>query len=116
MSKKTKIESLPIDETTRVLIQTTAIEAKHKGEGDELVGLEEELDLRLGQAIDRLRPAAAAVFESLRKLNSPKQIELEFGIGVSGSLGAFIASSEAEVNFKVKLLWENPAAGPSDAG
>ncbi len=63
-----------------------------------------------------MRPAAAAVFESLRKLNSPKQIALEFGIGVSGSLGAFIALSEAEVNFKVKLVWENPAADSSDAG
>ena len=56
-----------------------------------------------------MRPAADAVFESLRELNSPKQIELEFGIGVSGTFDAFIASTEANVSFKVKLTWENPS-------
>ncbi len=54
-----------------------------------------------------MRPAAAAVFDSLRELNNPKQIELEFGIGISGSFGAFIASTKADVSFKVKLTWEN---------
>jgi len=52
-----------------------------------------------------VRPAAEAVFDSLRELESPRQIELEFGIGISGSFGAFIASTQADVGFKVKLIW-----------
>jgi hypothetical protein len=109
MGQKIKVKPFAIDDRTRVLIQTSEIDAADvtSATGDELVGIEEELDLRLRQAVDRVRPAAAAVFDALRELNSPKQIELEFGIGVSGSLGAFIASTEADVSFKVKLTWEN---------
>jgi len=44
MSKKTKVESFPIDEDTRVLIQTTEIEAKHQGEASRDTHLARELD------------------------------------------------------------------------
>jgi hypothetical protein len=110
MGQKISVKPYAIDDNTNVLIQTTEIDAPEPSTdtgGDEFVGIEEELDLRLRQAIDRVRPAAAAVFDSLRELNSPKQIALEFGIGISGSFGAFIASTEANVSFKVKLTWEN---------
>jgi len=112
MGQKINVKPYAIDDNVSVLIQTTEIDAPvsstDKG-GDEFVGIEEELDLRLHQAVDRVRPAAAAVLDSLRELNSPKRIELEFGIGVSGSFGAFIASTKADVSFKVKLTWEKPS-------
>jgi len=110
MGQKISVKPYAIDDNTRILIQTSEIDAPDvslASGGDEFVGIEDELDMRLRQAIDRVRPAAAAVFDSLRELDSPKQIELEFGIGVSGSFGAFIASTEADVSFKVKLTWEN---------
>jgi hypothetical protein len=96
-----------IDADTRVLIQTSDVQA---ADGDELVGLTDDLERRLRDAIDAVRPAAAAVLESLKELNSPRQAEIEFGIGLTGGLDAFIASSTADVSFKVKLVWENPAS------
>jgi hypothetical protein len=102
-----------IDDDTKVLIQTSEVNSPGlvpEG-GDELVGIGDQLDRRLRDAVDRVRPAAAAVLDSLKELNSPRQVELEFGIGVTGSMDAFIASSEANVSFKVTLTWENPAKG-----
>lgn len=107
MENKIKVQAVAIDDHSTVLIQTTEIDAPDAGGGDEYVGIDDQLDKRLRKAIDRVRPAADAVFDSLRELNSPKQIELEFGIGISGSFDAFIASSEANLSFKVKLTWEN---------
>lgn len=110
MGQKINVKPFRIDDKTQVFIQTTEIAAPDLGSatgGDEFVGIEDELDLRLRQAIDRVRPAAEVVFDSLRELESPQQIELEFGIGISGSFGAFIASTKADVSFKVKLIWEN---------
>ena len=107
MGKKITVQPIAIDDHTSILIQTTDIDTPHAEGGDEYVGIDDELDKRLRQAIDHVRPAADAVFESLHELNNPKQIELEFGIGISGSLDAFIASTKAEVSFKVKLTWEN---------
>lgn len=63
---------------------------------------------RFETAIARIRPAASAVFETLREFNTPKNIEMEFGIKFSGKIGAFIASADSDATFRVKLVWENP--------
>jgi hypothetical protein len=102
----------PIDDDTQVLIQTSDVDGPGLAAGgDERVGIQEALDRRLRDAVDRVRPAAAAVLASLEELNSPKEIQLEFSIGFTGGMDAFIASSEANVGFKVTLTWENPAKG-----
>lgn len=114
-------EALPlavfqIDDNTRVLIQTTPVvvppgqsTTTATGDGDQPAGISDELKRRLRDTLDVIRPAAGAVLESLQDLNNPRRVELEFGIGVSGEMDAFIASSQADVSFKVKLTWENPA-------
>lgn len=107
MSNTIKVQPIAIDDHTSILIQTTAIDIPNAAGGDEYVGIDDALDKRLRKAIDRVRPAADAVFASLHEINNPKQIELEFGIGISGELDAFIASTKAEVSFKVKLTWDN---------
>jgi len=58
----------------------------------------------------RIRPAAQAVLDALKEMNTPKEIELEFGLKFSATAGVIIANANSEVNFKVRVLWENAGA------
>ena len=55
-------------------------------------------------ALAHVLPAAQAIVEHLKGL-SPHQIEVEFGIKLSGEAGALIAKTGAEGHFQVKLAW-----------
>ena len=65
-------------------------------------------DSRFEEAIGRIRPAAQALLDSLRELNTPEEIGLEFGLKFNTQLGAIIASANAEATFKVTIKWKNP--------
>lgn len=67
-----------------------------------------EDDRRFEQALARIRPAAQAVLDSLRELNMPEEIGLEFGVKFSASAGVVFASADSEATFKVSLKWKNP--------
>jgi len=63
-------------------------------------------------AIDRIKPAAAAIVTKLAELkDSPDQISVEFGFNLNAKLGAVIASANVAANFKVALLWKRESAG-----
>jgi hypothetical protein len=57
-------------------------------------------------ALERLKPAAAAIISQLRGVSDPpEQIGVEFGVKLSAGAGAVIASAGAEANYKVTLTW-----------
>ncbi len=59
-------------------------------------------------ALEKVRPAAEALMSQLQGMSrTPDKIEVEFGIKLNADAGAFIASTGAEANFKVTLMWEN---------
>lgn len=58
----------------------------------------------LQQALDRVRPVAAALVATLREL-SPKETKVEFGIKLTGEAGALIAKTGAEGHFTVTLTF-----------
>jgi hypothetical protein len=63
-------------------------------------------------AFARVKPAAAALVADLRSVaDPPDQIEVTFGIRLSGEVGAVIAKTAAEANFSVSLRWSRPKAG-----
>lgn len=62
------------------------------------------------QVAARIRPAAQLVLDALRELNSPKEIQIEFGLKFSAKAGVIVASTDSEVNFKVSVKWVNPDA------
>jgi hypothetical protein len=82
---------------------------------DEETGLERaarpgEIAEKAGQtfesALDRIKPAAEAILQRLSGLaKSPDEIQVEFGVKLSGKLGAVIASVDAEATYKVTLKW-----------
>jgi len=75
------------------------------GRGD---GKSEQVDQRFEDAVARIRPAAQVLLDSLKDLNSPEEIGLEFGIKFSASAGAIFASVDSEAAFKVSIKWKNP--------
>lgn len=70
---------------------------------------EEKTAGKFQEAINQVRPAAEAVLNSLREMNTPDEIGMEFGIKFSAKLGAAIlASANGETTFKVSMKWSNP--------
>jgi Trypsin-co-occurring domain 1 len=71
-----------------------------------------------GKLGDRLRNIAAAadqVSKEMRGRLEPDEIELEFGVKVSGEVGWwFIARASGEASINVTLTWRKPADGPAD--
>lgn len=62
------------------------------------------------QAVNQVKPAAKAVLNAFKEMNTPDEINLEFGMKFSASAGAIIASVDSEATFKVNLTWKKPAA------
>lgn len=69
---------------------------------------------RFSEALKKIKPAAELLMSQFRSLSvQPDEIELEFGIKFSGSLGAIIASTQTDANFNVTMKWKNREAGAS---
>ena len=69
-----------------------------------------EVAVRAGETVEsafgRIQPAASAIVERLRAAaDGPQAIEIEFGIKLSAELGAIVAHTAADANFKVTLRW-----------
>ena len=59
------------------------------------------------QAVDRVRPMAAAVIEKLRQTsNNLAEVEVEFGLKFGVESGVIVAKGSAEGNFRVTLTWK----------
>ena len=61
--------------------------------------------------VQRLQPAAAAVLDAARSgPQTPSEVTVEFGIEMSADLGAVIASTAVQANFKVTITWQRDRA------
>ena len=66
----------------------------------------EQAKQTLEEALDKIKPAAQTIIAKLRELHdAPDEIAVEFGVKLSASAGAFIASAGVEANYKVALKW-----------
>ena len=87
-----EVDSMPGDETYR---------------GDRTSRGIEKAENSFKDAIKRIKPAAEAILESFREMNTPDEIGLEFGIKFNAKAGAVFASVDSEATFKVSLKWSN---------
>jgi hypothetical protein len=70
--------------------------------GDTIVKAKETLE----DALDKVLPVTRSVVEKLRSIeNRPDEIEISFGVKLSTTAGAVIASATAEANFDVTMRW-----------
>ena len=58
------------------------------------------------QAIDRVTPAYKVLLSRLRDAaDSPDEVEIEFGVKLNTEVGAIIARTGGEANFRVLVRW-----------
>ncbi len=66
------------------------------------------------EAIARIKPMANQLVGALKDLaESPKSVEVRFGLKLSAAAGIIVAKAATEANFEVKLTWER-SAPPND--
>jgi len=71
----------------------------------------------LDEAIARVKPAAQTLVAAMTDLpRQPDELTVTFGIQLSGSMGAIIASTAATANIAITLTWRAPQAVPVEGG
>jgi NTP-dependent ternary system trypsin peptidase co-occuring protein len=64
-------------------------------------------------ALSKIKPMAGAIFVALNDLaQCPEQIQVEFGVKITASAGAVLASAGVEGNYRVTLTWSSPGRQP----
>jgi hypothetical protein len=71
---------------------------------------------KLGDRLSHIAAAADQVSKGLRERLAPEEIELEFGVKISGEVGWwFFAKASGEASINVTLTWKKPAEVSSSA-
>lgn len=73
------------------------------GRADQVVA---EAGKTLEAAVREIVPSAQALLDQLKAVETPKTIEISFGLKISVEAGAIIAKTAGEANFGIKLTWE----------
>ena len=89
------------------------VEVEETGGGMERVGRGGDRDVestgrRFADALAGIRPAAQTVLDTFRELNTPDEINLEFGMTFDAKAGAIFTSVGTAASLKVSLKWKNP--------
>jgi hypothetical protein len=68
--------------------------------------LPEKATMSFQEAIDKVKPGAEAIIKKLRGLSDPpNEMEVSFGLKLTATAGAVIASAGIEANYTVTLKW-----------
>ncbi|MDQ7091546.1 MAG: CU044_2847 family protein [Methylococcales bacterium] len=59
-------------------------------------------------AIKSIAPIGKSLISSLKDINTPDEISLEFAISFNGKAGVVFSSVESKASFKVNIKWKNP--------
>ncbi len=64
--------------------------------------------LTFEDAFDKIKPAAGSLIEKIRSLSdAPDEVEVEFGLKLDAEVGAIIATTGLEANYKITLRWKH---------
>ena len=65
-----------------------------------------EANMMFEDAINKVKPMATAIIESMRSITDPgPEVEISFGLKLTATAGAVVASAGAEVNYALTLRW-----------
>jgi hypothetical protein len=69
--------------------------------------------IRTAQAsLTQVRSLATAALHQLKDIESPDEVELEFGIRLTVTAGAVLASSSVDGHIQVRLTWKRETPEP----
>ena len=103
-----RLIEFPLDDGTSVVVEVDepeaeggVVKAARPGE------VAERATQTFEAALEKIRPAAAAIIAKLRDLGDPPdEIGVEFGIKLTAKAGAVLASAGVEANYQVTLTWK----------
>jgi hypothetical protein len=102
-----RLVEFPLEEGGSVVVEVDATSADQLIPASLPGDVAAKVALTFESALDKIRPAVGAIISKLRGLvDAPDEVAVEFGIKLSGSAGAILASADAEANFKVNLTWK----------
>jgi len=89
------------------LPQGVQLASNHGGDDDEQVV---KSNKRFEEVAKGIAPVANTILQSLKEINTPKEIQLEFGVKLDFASNVLVAKASTEANFKIMLKWENKDA------
>jgi hypothetical protein len=92
-----QVVTYQVDESTTVKFEIEPTEGFRPAGPDQVLGWVKE-------AVTPAMEAAKAILEKAKETR-PDQVELKFGVKVSGSTSWFVAKASGEGNFEVTLTW-----------
>ncbi len=101
------------DDNLKLYIDVTSEKSKTRGEMYD-VGSDSEPKIvkttreKFEKSLESVKYVGHMISEKLKDLK-PQRTEVEFGIKLNADANVIISSLSTEVNFKVKLVWENAA-------
>jgi len=99
----------PLEDGSSIVVEVDEPETAgtvRASRGDTLAKAKETLE----EAFDKVLPVTKSVVQKLRSVgNRPDEIEVAFGVKLTTTAGAVIASAAAEANFDVTLRWTGNA-------
>jgi hypothetical protein len=102
-----QIVTYRVDESTTVQFEIEPTEGFLPAGAEDVLG-------RVREAVAPAVEAARAVLEKVKEAG-PNQVELKFGVKVSGGANWLVAKAASEANFEVTLTW-SPSSRQLGAG
>lgn len=70
-------------------------------------GMAEKATKTFESALNTVKPIANTIMDKIHELNRPaSEVEVKFGIKMTGGLGAIVASGSADINYEITLKWK----------
>ena len=96
-----------LEDGSSVLIEAESLTSRPVTRGARPTELVSKANETFEQALNRVGPTSAAIVERLSQLaQQPDEIEVEFGIKINAEVGAIIAKTSGEANFRIAVRWK----------
>jgi hypothetical protein len=90
-----------------ILIEVDEEYGGEQQEASAIADFAQKASISLEQALAPIKPIVTKAMSAITDLpTKPDQLEVEFGLKLSGSAGAIIAKAEGEATIKVKVVWK----------
>jgi hypothetical protein len=107
-----RLVEFPLEDGSAVIVEVDEPDEEGVRRAARAGEVAEKVTETFESALGKIKPAIKAVISKLRETGeSPDEVDLEFGIKLGAKAGAFIASADAEANFKVSLKWKRKEDG-----
>jgi Trypsin-co-occurring domain 1 len=96
-----------LEDGSSVLIETEDVTSRPVMRGGHAAELVSKADETFEQALGRVGPTSAAIVERFRGMaQQPDEVEIEFGIKINAEVGAIVAKTSGEANFRIAVRWK----------